>query len=121
MSMGAERSALLLARRPSRRRQIATALAGQGVAVIAEVADPDGALRFVKEHEPAMLVVELSAETDDAELLLRNERVLEFVRAARKRIPGLRVIAVADSLDPGLVANAVANGVDAYVLGPEGS
>jgi DNA-binding NarL/FixJ family response regulator len=116
-----ERGALLLAHRPSRRRQIATALAGHGVAVIAELADPDGALKFVEEREPAMLVVELNPETGDPDLLLRNERVLEFVRAARQRVPGLRVIAVADSFDPGLVANAVANGVDAYLLGPDAS
>jgi DNA-binding NarL/FixJ family response regulator len=112
----ARRSALLIARQPARRRKLALALARQGVAVVGEIAGPDAALPLIEEREPAMLVVELAAETDDPDLLLRNEKVLEFVRAARERVPRMRVIAVTESLDPGLVANAVAKGVDAYVL-----
>ena len=92
------------------------ALARHGVTVVGEIAGPEDAIPIVVEREPAMLVVELTAETDDPNLRLRNENVLAFVRAARDRVPALRVIAVTESLDVGLVANAVSRGVDAYVL-----
>jgi CheY-like chemotaxis protein len=115
------RSALLVARQPARRRKIATALTRQGVSVVAETAGPRDALSMIDRWEPAMLVVELNAGTDDPQLMRRDENVLEFVRAARERIPGLRVIAVTESLDLGLLARAVSGGagVDAYVLEPD--
>ena len=110
------RSALLVARQPARRRRIALALERQGVAVVGELGGPDEALAIVEQSEPAVLVVELSGATDDRDLLARNERVLELVRGARELVPGLRVIAVTESLDPTMVARAVAKGVDAYIL-----
>jgi DNA-binding NarL/FixJ family response regulator len=120
MSARTQTVAVLVARGPFR-RQIASALTGHGVAVVAELADPDGALLRVVESMPALLVVELSAEVDAPELVLRNERMLEFVRAARQRIPGLNVIAVTESFDPGLISAALTNGVDAYLVGAEAS
>jgi len=112
------RSALLVASRPARRRRIAAALEGQGITVVAEIDDPDEALPLLEQCEPSVLVIELSTGQEGSDLVVRNAHVLDFVGAARKRAPGLRVIAVTESLDPGLVADAATRGVDAYVLEP---
>jgi DNA-binding NarL/FixJ family response regulator len=114
VNSGSERSTLLIARRPDRRGKIAAALAGGGLSVVAEIADPAGALSLVEQREPAVLVVELDSRTDDP-------RALELVRSAPPRSPRMLVIAVTESLDPGVVTNALANGVDACVLGPDAS
>jgi len=111
-----ERSALLVARQPARRRRIATALEGKGLTVVGEIAGPEGALPMLERCDPGVLVVELCGETDDPELISRNKEVLQFVRAARELVPGVRVIAVTEALDIGLLVNAVTTGVDAYVL-----
>jgi len=115
---GSHRSALLVARPAARRRRIATALEGQGITVVAEIDDPDEALPLLERCEPTVLVIELSTARDDSDLMLRNAHVLDFVGAARKRVPDLRVIAVTESLDAGLVADTATWGVDAYVLEP---
>ena len=111
-------SALLVAL-PDRRRRIAEVLAPQGVEVTGEAAGPETALRLLDERAPALLVVELGAETDDPDVLLRNELLLEFVGDARDRVEGLRVIAVAESGNSGLAADALTHGVDAYVVVPD--
>lgn len=119
MSPGGGTSALLLAREPARARKITAALATQGVTVVAEARDPGDALTLIEEREPALLIVELAPMTSDESGLARNERVLEFVQAARERLPGLKVIAVMESIEPALVAKMAGQGVDAYVLTPE--
>jgi DNA-binding NarL/FixJ family response regulator len=113
------RSALLVARQPAQRRAIALALERHGVSVVGEIARPEEALPILEQYGPSLLVIELSAATGDADVTLRNEQVLELVRAARDRVPGLRVIAVTDSLDAGAFADAIGNRVDAYLLGSD--
>jgi len=114
-----DRSALLVARQPARRRTIALALERHGVSVVGEIARPDEALPILEQHGPALLVIELCATTNDADVTRRNEQALELVRAARERLPGLRVIAVTDSLDADAFADAIGKGVDAYLLGSD--
>jgi len=107
MSTGARTSALLLVRDRARVERLTEALSRQGITVVAEAGDADSALRLIDEQGPGVLVVDLGFAGDES---------LDFVTEARARAPRLKVIVLAESLDPQLVAKAAAQGVDAYVL-----
>lgn len=118
MSHSVGKAALVLVREAARGRKIREALATQGVIVVGEASDASVALPLIEEREPALLVVELDPPTS-GESLARNERVFELVQAARDRLPALKVIAVMESVEPDLIAETAAKGVDAYVLRPD--
>ena len=107
MSRGARTSALLLVRDRARVKKLTEALAKQGIAVVADADDPTSALERLDEHAPGVLVLDLGFAGDEG---------FDFVREARARAPRIKVIVLAESLDPQLVARAAAQGVDAYVL-----
>ena len=107
MSTGARTSALLLVRDRARVKKLTEALGRQGISVEAEAGDTASALRLIDEQAPGVLVVDLGFVGDEG---------LDFVHEARARAPRIKVIVLAESLDPQLVAKAAAQGVDAYVL-----
>jgi DNA-binding NarL/FixJ family response regulator len=111
-------SALLLVGDPARGRKITAALAASGVTVLAEARDSGSALPLIAERGPTLLIIELAPTTSDQSGLARNELVLELVQDVRQSLPELKVIAVMECVEPGLVAKAAARGVDAYVLQP---
>jgi AmiR/NasT family two-component response regulator len=119
MSNGAEMSAFVLVHEPHRVRRITEALATQGFVVVGDARDATDARSLIEERQPALLVVELDSLAGGENGNARNEGVFELVRAAREHLPTLNVVAVMESVDPGLIETTAEGGVDAYVVVPD--
>lgn len=104
----AARTAVLLDPHPLWLDAVEQVLARVGVKVRGKTTHPEEAVALVAEHNPDLLV---------AELTTNGSRLgTDVLRSARERAPGLRIIALSSAADPEHIDQAFAEGISAYVI-----
>jgi DNA-binding NarL/FixJ family response regulator len=86
---------------------IADTLSASGITVVGRTREQTRARELVEQHEPGLLVADA------------GDSGLDVIRGARSRVPALRAIALGNSGDAGLVADAFAAGAAAFVVKTE--
>jgi DNA-binding NarL/FixJ family response regulator len=109
VQLAATRNAVLLDPHPLWLDAVERVLSGVGVTVDAKTTHADHALALVSEHQPDLLVAELS----NGNGALAS---IDVVRSARERVPELRIIALSSVSDRAQIESAFAAGVSAYVI-----
>jgi two-component system, NarL family, response regulator NreC len=79
-----------------------------GLTVVAEASDADGALRIVEEHTPAVLVFDLN--------MPGTLTSMETIAKVRQRSPGTAVVVLTMQEDPAFARYALRAGATGYVL-----
>jgi len=82
-------------------------LAADGIAVVGEAADGDGAVSVAREQKPDVVVIDLK---------MRGGSGLEAVRRITSTHPGQAVIVLTVSAEPSEVLGALAAGASCYLL-----
>ncbi|CAM3378776.1 response regulator [Rhodothermus bifroesti] len=100
-------TALIVEDHPIVRQGLRTLLELQGIQVVAETGDGLEALRLLEQHQPHMLVLDLS---------LQGLSGLEVLRQARRRWRTLRTLVLSMHDDDAYVVEALRSGAMAYVL-----
>jgi two-component system response regulator NreC len=78
-----------------------------GFEVVAEAGDVDGARRYVRGHDPAVLVLDLNMHGDSS---------LEAIPVIRGESPGTQIVVLTMEDDPEFAREALAGGAIGYVL-----
>ena len=105
----AERSAVLFDPHPLWLEAVEQAIGRAGVRAVGKTTSPEEALELVEEHEPDVLVAEISTEQGPGE-------GITFLLRAREIQPELKIIVLSTSNDPQHIDSAFAAGAAGYVL-----
>jgi DNA-binding NarL/FixJ family response regulator len=109
VQVAATRNAVLLDPHPLWLDAVERVLSRVGVTVDAKATRADQALALVSEHQPDLLVAELSNGNGTL-------ASIDVIRSARERVPELRIIALSSVSDRAQIDSAFAAGVSAYVI-----